>query len=530
MNQVSLNAFEGTDDMARFAAAMEYLREHAGTELIVPPGVYEITSPLAMESMNAVMRGDWGENPQRIMFNPKFKYTRGVSLDGQKGSVISAYGAVLMVRGFMEPLSIVNCADVEVRGLTIDHVRKPFSRGTVTELGDIDSEGLRSAVIAFDDDCPIQPHTPILLRWLFYDAASGRDIRADISSYTFMDSHHIAARLRGAESMENGALYYTIHTYHSRPAILIENAKNVHLTDVTIHSQPGMGIVGNRSENITLTRLSIIPSAGYHMSTNTDATHFTSIKGLLRFEDCAFDGQGDDSTNVHAYYQAIVGKEGEQTYLIQEKTPDGTHAQSLDYPDVGDSMELTKRSTLECLDTFTVTACVPLPDEWMCRVTLDRPLPEDTEGLLLADVTRLPRLEIIGCRATHHFARGVLIKTRGVLVEGCTFRATQCPAVVASAEGWWSEGVSPADVTIRGNTMIDCGEVLGQASGVVIATACDQPETRNIRNVVIENNIIRAPRCDHGMYLRGIEGLKISGNVIVCRKEPIVVEDCSLVE
>ena len=220
MNQISLTAFAGRDDISRFAAAMAYLRAHQGTELIVPPGVYELASPLAVESMEAVMRGDWGENPQRIMFNPGYRYTRGLSLSGQRGSVISGYGAVLMVRGFMEPLSIIDCADVEVRGLTIDHVRKPFSRGTVTELGDVDGEGLRSAVIVFDGDCPIQPRTPLSLRSLFYDAAHGRDVRAEIDSYTFMDSHRIAARLRGAQSMENGALYYTIHTCHSRPAIV----------------------------------------------------------------------------------------------------------------------------------------------------------------------------------------------------------------------------------------------------------------------------------------------------------------------
>ena len=530
MNRISLTAFSGENDTAVFASAMEYLRDHPGTELIVPPKTYVITSELAVSSMEHVMRGDWGQNPQRVMFNPKYQYTRGVSLDGQVGSVISAYGAVMMVEGFMEPLSIINCRDIEVRGLTIDHVRKPFSRGTVSELSDVDAEGMRDALITFDADCPIGEHTPIRLRALFYDAVRRCDIDASMVSYTYLDSRHIAVRLKDADDMEDGTLYYTIHTYHSRPAILIENAENIRLTDVTIHSQPGMGIVGNRSENITLTRLSIVPAEGYHWSTNTDATHFTSIKGLLRFEDCTFEGQGDDATNIHAYYQTVIGREDACTVLIQEKTPDGTHAQSLDYPDVGDTMELTRKSTLECLDSYTVTACEPMPEKWMCRVTFDHPLPDDTEGLLLADVTRLPRVEFIGCRATHHFARGVLIKSRGALIEGCTFTGTQGSAIAASAEAWWSEGVSPADIVIRGNTIIDCGRMSAESSSIMVATACDRPETRNIRGVVIENNIIHAEKCDHGMYLRGIENLTLHGNVITCRQEPVVVEDCRLAE
>ena len=45
-----------------------------------------------------------------------------------------------------------------------------------------------------------------------------------------------------------------------------------------------------------------------------------------------------------------------------------------------------------------------------------------------------------------------------------------------------------------------------------------------------KRNIIEAENCDHGIYLRGIDGVRISGNRITCQKEPIVIEDCSIVE
>ena len=56
-------------DTARFAAAMAYCREHEGTTLIVPPGEYRLTSPLARETMAKVMSGEYGRNPQP-MFLP----------------------------------------------------------------------------------------------------------------------------------------------------------------------------------------------------------------------------------------------------------------------------------------------------------------------------------------------------------------------------------------------------------------------------------------------------------------------------
>ena len=135
-------------------------------------------------------------------------------------------------------------------------------------------------------------------------------------------------------------------SFHTRPAILLEYARNIRLTDISIHAHPGIGVIGNRCENVTITGLSVVPSEGYHISVNTDATHFTSIKGFHRLENCTCIGQGDDFINVHTYYHRIARREGDAAYLPQESTPDGTITQSLDYPDPEDIMELVSKDTL----------------------------------------------------------------------------------------------------------------------------------------------------------------------------------------
>lgn len=526
---VNLAEFTAASDIETFAAAMEYLRANPGTTLIVPPGTYHITSDLAKNAMHSVMTGEWGSNPQRIMFNPKYIYTRGISFDGQKGTRVIADGAVLMIEGFMEPVSLVNCSDIELRGLTIDHHRKPYSRGTVTNLQPADAEGKRECVIEFDEDCPITEKTPIRLRHIFYDPETERNIYPGMASCNFVDAYHIRMKLYDADAIHDGVLYYTVHTYHSRPGILIENAKNIRLTDITIHSQPGMGIVGNRSEDIIITGLKVVPSAGHHMSTNTDATHFTSMKGLLRFESCIFDGQGDDFTNIHSYYQAIIERLQEEgnTYIMQEKTPDGTHAQTLDYPDIGDTLELTNRNTLRTVGHYTVVDCVPMHDEWKCQVTLDHPLPEDTEDLVLSDVTRLPHVELVNCTATRHFARSILLKNRSALIENCTFRDIMGPAIVAAAEAWWYEGVCPSNITIRGNKIYNCAETWGEAGGIVVKADSDRAEGCSISNITIEDNYIECPNGKPGIFVRNTDGVVIRNNVIKTPGETVIrVEDC----
>lgn len=527
-NSILLTDFTAATDIETFAAAMSYLRNHPGTTLIVPPGVYHITSDLAKNAMNSVMTGAWGRNPQRIMFHPKYQYTRGISFDGQEGTRMISEGALLLVEGFMEPISIINCSDIEIQGIAIDHLRKPYSRGTLQNLQPMDENGHRECIIEFDENCPICEHSPITLRYIFYDLEKKCNIYAGIQEYTFLDAHHIKAILNNhTAALRDGNLFYTVHSFHSRPAILIENAKNIRLTDITIHSQPGMGIVGNRSENVIIKNLSVVPSAGHHMSTNTDATHFTSMKGLLRFENCTFDGQGDDFTNIHSYYQAIIAKEEGNTYTLQEKTPDGTHAQTLDYPDVGDVLELTNRKTLQTVGHYTVTACTPMHDEWMCKVTLDQPLPEDTEDLVLSDITRLPHVELVGCKATRHFARSILLKNRSALVENCTFRDIMGPAIVAAAEAWWYEGVCPANITIRGNHVIHCAATWGEAGGIVVKADADKAEGCSIFNITIEDNVIECDNGKPGIFVRNTDGVTIRNNTITTTGNiSIHIESC----
>lgn len=523
---ISITVFSGSDDHARFAAAMAYLRNNPGTTLFVPPGVYTFTSKQARNAQTAVMDGKYGSNPQKVMFRPDYAYTRGIDFSGQQSTKISAYGAAFLIDGFMELLTLSDCENVEVMGLTIDHHRKPFSRGKVSSTQWIDGETV-SVCVTLDSDCPVTANTPMMLRHLFWDHIRGGAINAVVQSVSFADPYHLVMTVTSTAEIPEGTTCYIWHTYHSRPAILIENAKNIHLTDVTIHSQPGMGVLGNRCEDVTITRLAVIPAKGYHVSTNTDATHFTACKGLLRYEDCLFIGQGDDSANVHAYYQAVVGKDGDQVYFIQEKTPDGTHAQSLDYPDVGDQLELVQRDTLMSQDIYIVQACTPMPNAWMCRIELDRPLPDDTQELMLSNITRLPRLEISGCRAEAHFARSILIKTRDALVENCIFRNVMGPAIVAAAESWWYEGVCPANVTIRGNRIENCGCFWGEASGIVVKADAPNAAGQSIYSLRIEDNEIDAPGCKHGIFVRNVAGLHLCNNYIRSADTPIVIEDCT---
>ena len=524
--KIYLKDYVGNDDREIFANAIADMRNNPGTTLVVEPRVYNITSELARDEQKKVMDGVYGGNPQRDMFNPKHEYTRGIHFDGLKDCRVEAYGATFMVDGFMEPVSITNCENIEIMGFAIDHKRKPYSKASVIIADEFTDDGCFDCTLVFDEECPITPKSPMSLRNHIWNPITQVIERGSyFDNLVFIDDHHVKAKGHGKITPD--IEYYVVHTFHSRPAILVEFSKDVKITDVTIHSQPGMGIVGNRSENIIMTRLQVVPSQGHHMSTNTDATHFTSIKGLLKMKDCKFYAQGDDFINVHGYYHAIIKREAPNVCYLQEKTPDGTHAQTLDYPDVGDEMELTSFETLENVDTFKVLAVEPMHEDWMCKVTLDHDLPECTDGLMMADITRLPEVEISGCMASEHFARSILIKTRKALIENNIFRDMNGTAIAIAAESYWYEGVCPANVTIRNNLIIDPRVDANRTAGIYVKADCGHAKGQSIHNVVIENNVIYAPNCGNAMYIRNVDGLVLKNNICTTSGNPITIQDCT---
>lgn len=530
-NTVYLSNFTATSDSERFALAMAYLKEHPYTTFVVEPGTYSITDARAREIQRATMAGEYGRNPEHIQFRPDFEYTRGIYFEGQKGTRVIAEGVTLVIDGFMEPISIRGCEDIEIKGFTVTHKRLPYSRGVVTEVTEPFGDAYRrESFIEFDEDCPIKEASPMVVKVWPYDTETKKKTRADhdIWARRYIDSRHIMLPFDNAGEILPGVEFYVGHTAHFRPAVLIENSKDVTLDSLTVNNQPGMGILGNRSENITLRGVRVVPIEGHNFSTNCDATHFSAVKGLLRIENCTFRGHGDDMTNVHTYYQKIVRIEGDKVCYMQEKTPDGTHAQTLDYPDVGDCLELYDVDSLNLVDTFTVTDVRPMPDEWMCRVELDHALPKNALGLILSNVTWVPKTEIVGCNISSHNARSLLIKSRDVLIEGNTITNVTGPAIVVSPEANWYEGVASRDVIIRGNRIIECAEKwYGDPAAIMLFTGAEHPSGQTLKNIVIEDNFIDCPRTPHGISARHVDGLTVKGNTIVSKGEPITVGECA---
>lgn len=501
---------DGKDDTKALRRAAEYCRQNPSTTLIMPAGVYRLRDAEAERLEQEVMSGKMGQNPEGTIFKPYYPYVRGLDFEGSVSTTIEARGAVLMCEGWMEPLSIVGSKDFTVKGLAIDYKRKPFSEGKVCAIG----EG--TFTVQFGNERTLTKDTPFPRVMLWDDKISG----IYRSPFYFarkevLDGNKVVFKGELPEYMM-GAAVATPHSFHFRPAILVWRSTNTTIEDVTIHAQCGMGIVGFDSKDVTIKGLSIIPSSGYSFSTNTDATHFACCEGTISFDGCMFRGQGDDATNVHGYYHDITAVEDGWATLTL-KAPTYTHIQVADVPRVGDKMEIVRISNLKVEGVAEVTDVQHEGEQVDVKVRLNCDLPADFEKFYLFNISKLPRLEFRRSVVWGNLARGVLAKTRGVVIEDNIFRGSTGTAIHVGAESHWKEGTHAEDLTIARNTMINCGLGAGRqygAAGIAVVIGAPDTEGTTLHDGVkiLDNTIIGTGENSCGISIRNARNIEVKGN------------------
>lgn len=502
---------DGRDDTKALRKAVAWCRTHEGATLILAPGTYILRDAEAVRLENEAMTGRLGKNPESTIFKPYYPYVRGLDLDGCRGVTIEATGATLMCEGWMEPVSMHGCTDTTLRGLIIDYLRKPFAEGLITAIDD------KTIDVRFIGDAPAEG-TP-LGRLHILDPQIGGMYR---TPYYFPDHEridqrtlrfHLGRRLPGHLL---GTPIAAMHSFHFRPAILIRDCSDIILDDVTIHSQPGMGIVGFDSRNITLRRLAVVPADGYHFSTNTDATHFACCEGELNFRNCTFVHQGDDATNVHGYYHNMAD---DGNGWLRLTLAVNTHASVADVPRVGDRMEIVRIRSLEPIAEMTVKEVVHEEGTMEVRVRLDGTLPDEWEQCYAFNISKLPRLTFEGCNVVGNLARGVLAKTRGVTLRNNVFRGCTGTAIHVGAESGWREGTHAHDVLIEDNVIMNCGLGAGTQNGASgIAVVIEAPELDGVRlheNIVVRNNVVVGTGTnDCGICVEHARDVILTGNIV----------------
>jgi hypothetical protein len=458
-NEVIVSEFgavpdDGKDDTGAIRDAIDACSDAPGTALIFPRGVYDI--------------GD--ENAEREPGKTatfRIKEKNGLTIEGNGATLVGHTETGLML--------IENCRGITFRNLKVDWDPLPFTAGRIVARGDdyIDVKVneqhearaglLVGAILDYD---PQKGH--LAYRGIdeyqreFYRETEvvGPGIMRMYMKARFPRTDYIVAR----------------HATYGGNGFTFFHCDSIRFEDVDIYCVPGMGIRGTDCTDITLVRLRVMirPGSGRWMSTTADASHFPQCRGTIRFEDCLFEGHGDDASNIRAgHYYTVLGRTGPRSVSLIEFGKRESQGIPLGLR-VGDTLELGGgEDPLIPYATGTVASLERDEVNNIAHVTFTEDLPERAGmGTLIGNPSSGPSLVIRNCTMRNHRSRGFLLKTRNVLVEDNLFENVSGSALLIRCENnYWWEMISARNVMVRNNRFVNCNFGAVRRQAVITITA-----------------------------------------------------------
>ena len=250
---------------------------------------------------------------------------------------------------------------------------------------------------------------------------------------------------------------------------------------------------------------------------NADGIHVVGLAGRLVLRGCRFRGLGDDALNVHAKAAAIESFDPATGALsVACRDPGGGKARlPRGWARPGDALAVYDAATLLPKGRLSVTS-------WRDSGRGVAPPVGDAAGIapgdFVANERDFPSVEIEDCSVENSRARGFLLQTRHVRVQGCTFRGLALPAVLVAPDfRRWFEAGPAEDVEISGCTFEKCGMNGSPANlgAVTVKTshdagpgACPAGVHRDLR---IVGNAFRGCGAG-GVYVESASGVEVRDN------------------
>lgn len=497
-------ADDGRDDTLAVRDAIEACRQRGASRLVFPKGAYDFYPDFAVDEHYFISNNDGGL--KRIIF--LIRELDGLVIDGQ--------GSEFLFYGFVNPFVLDRAERVTLADFSIDFARPFHSEAIIVGQAD---DGLD---VVIKDGFPYEVNRGTLL------FTAGNQDSGPMTSVTtgevYGSSHILEYDTNKRETAYMARDYYFggITGYPAQqlegrkvrllvpglrgtpgntlvlgpnhrlcPGVVATDSADVALRGVTIHHAGGMGLLAQRTHNVTIQRCRVTPAPGRMVSTTADATHFVNCTGKLTLSDNLFENQKDDATNIHGVYVQVAERIDADQLIVRLR-----HRQQhgFDFLLPGAKVELVRGKSMVTYATAEVAAVDRLNRE-LTRLTLTAPAPNNVnEGDALAEVRDYPAVEIRNNVIRNNRARGMLLNCRGpVVVEGNLFHTPGAAILFEGDAFHWFEQGGVRDCVIRNNTFENClFGVWGKAIIDVKAGIREGKETsRYNKNIVVADNVFR---------------------------------------
>ncbi|HOB21177.1 MAG TPA: hypothetical protein PKO35_10805, partial [Candidatus Atribacteria bacterium] len=280
------------------------------------------------------------------------------------------------------------------------------------------------------------------------------------------------------------------HEKRNAPAVFINQSRNIDISSMDIYGSSAMALIAQLSADIGIDGLRVMPQpgSGFMVSASADATHFVNCSGKLLMQNCVFEGQMDDATNVHGIYTTV--EEILSPGLIVLRL---NHIQQygIKYLRRGDRIEFSETKSLMPVACGVVEDCRLIGDMFLLtRVSM---ITGDVrKGMAAENATTSADVHIANCIVGKNRARGFLISTRGdVLIEKCELSPGGAGILVAGDANYWYESGRVSKLVIRDNVFVNCRRYIHWGRAVISIDPVIQESADNEyyhTNISILNN------------------------------------------
>ncbi|RIX59395.1 right-handed parallel beta-helix repeat-containing protein [Paenibacillus nanensis] len=485
------------------------------------PGRYDLYPEHAAKACYPV------SNTASEVENPDATKTIGIRLQGLRNVTLDGNGSLFVFHGKQTMIVVDGCEDVSIRNLRLDYERPTVTEMTVERIG----ENFIDAVVHKDSRYELENGalTWVGEGWRFRDGPMQEYDPLTNTTWRIGNIVMAAARIEEREPgrlrliYAEGWLPQTAvgRVFQARDGIrdqvgaLIVGSRKVAWRDFGVHFMHGLGLVCQFSEDVTFERMELAPRAdtGRTAAAFADCIHASGCRGLIRVANSRFAGAHDDVINVHGTYLRVAEQPSEDELILRFM-----HPQTYGFPAffAGDVIAFVRSESLISYGEAVVEEA-ELVEPRVMRIKLDRRPPKQLRaGDVIENVTWTPEVEIVGNRMARIPTRGILVTTRRrALIEGNFFeRMTMSAVLVACDASSWFESGIVTDLTIRGNSFLECGHEDAAVISISPEIATAEEGLYVHSGITIEGN--RFDMCNAPLLEAGCsEGLIFANNLIV---------------
>jgi len=298
-------------------------------------------------------------------------------------------------------------------------------------------------------------------------------------------------------------------------AVVVSDSAGVELKGVNIYHAGGMGVIAQRSRDIHLDHVQVMPSpgSGRVVSTTADATHFANCSGKILIENCRFENQLDDASNIHGIYTQITRLLASNEIEVKLKHPQQF---GFDFIAPGETLEFVDAASLITYQQAAVKSVERINKEFT-RVIFKTPLPKEVKvGDVVADVDNYPDVTVRNCYIGNNRARGLLLGSRGkMVIENNRFHTPGAALLFEGDARHWFEQAGVRDALIRSNFFDNCNFGVWGNATIAVGAGIEKPrraESHYNRNIVIEGNLFRNFDTGRIVSAYSVDGLTIRSN------------------